>query len=79
MSTQSEPKPGDWVMEGRCPHGYRVWIPFDPLGYLLKPKDGACGQHRPVTRTERPSRFRIWVETRRARKALNGRPPWLSS
>jgi hypothetical protein len=57
-------------MEGRCPHGYRVWIPFDPLGYLLKPKEGACGAHRPVVSTERPSRFNMWREQRRARRML---------
>jgi hypothetical protein len=69
----------EWTVDATCPHGYKTKLAFDALGYLLKPKDNACGEHRPVKVTETPTPFQIWRETRRARKALRKRPPWLSS
>jgi hypothetical protein len=86
MSAQLE---GEWTVEGRCPHGYSARIPFDSLGYLTKPADSSCGEHRPVTKTvhgvetTRPfpetaelTRLRIWREQRKARKALKGVHEW---
>jgi hypothetical protein len=63
----------EWTVEARCPHGYSVRLPFDALGYIMKPSDESCSPHRPVTKTahgvtvtspDQPtlSRFAIWRE-----------------
>jgi hypothetical protein len=79
----------DWTVEAMCPHGYGTKLPFSTLGYLEKPGPGACDPHlnREAEREERrleaavrsPGWYRLWRETRKARKALRKGPPWLSS
>ena len=70
----------EWTVEARCPHGYSARLPFDALGYLMVPRPGSCDQHRPVTKTVhgvtvdrdfvRPGWYKLWRETRKARRAL---------
>jgi hypothetical protein len=70
-----------WTVEGRCPHGYSARLPFDDLGYLMKPPDSSCDQHRRVVKTVHgvevppsagpaPSRWKMWRATRKARRQL---------
>jgi len=83
MSSESN----DWVVEARCPHGYKVGIPFDTLGYLLKPNDEQCKAHPPtLPKPPEPSlgmsERQIRREARRAAKNAAKKgwvPPWLSS
>lgn len=75
----------DWTVEGRCPHGLKVSIPFEDLGYLMKPKDEQCEQHlnREAEREERrldaavrrPGWYTLWKEQRAARRALRHARP----
>jgi len=62
----------------KCPHGIEGWIGADGLGYFTAPSGCEHAEVRPVTKTQSASGWRIWRETRRARKALRRRPPWLS-
>lgn len=84
----------DWTVQATCPHGYKVALGFSTLGYLEQPHPDACNPHlskdaeRAVKRADagepldpvvvRPGWFKLWRETRKARKALREDPPWLS-
>jgi len=69
-----------WTVDAHCPHGMTVRLSFSALGYLEKPHDSECDAHlnREAEREERRldaevrrvGWFRIWRETRRARKLL---------
>lgn len=74
-------RPDDFTVEVTCPHGERFHMVWDELGYLRKPPGRVCDAHKNAQDPNmRASRFRIWRETRRARKTLErGKPPWLSS
>lgn len=74
-------RPEDFTVEVTCPHGMRFYMGWDEMGYLRKPPGKACDAHKNVQSPNmRASRFRIWRETRRARKMLErGGPSWLSN
>jgi hypothetical protein len=81
----------DWTVEVRCPHGFKVLMGFDTLGYLTRPHPAACDEHlskdaeRAVKRADagepidpvvvRPGWFKLWNEARKARKALRNARP----